>query len=180
MSEAGRLRIEFQLTPDDLREASWAHGKRTWIIIGGFIVLMVVLNGANLFHAASSDPAGQAHPVATGVATAIFMLPWVCIFLLVWMLVFRLLGGGVKKTWDSAPALGLPRAVEVDPNGIWLVDALVRSECRWGAFLKARETKNLFMLYLNNQVFHLIPKRAFPTAEALGWFRGVVQNCVRR
>src|SRR5947209_6882991 len=100
MSQPPRLRLEFQLTPDDLREAIRAHGMRAFARIGVIISVIVLLNGWQIFNKTVNEDGGATDRTTAVVATLIVMVPWLLMFAGVWWVVFRLLGGGVQKIWD--------------------------------------------------------------------------------
>ena len=49
------------------------------------------------------------------------------------------------------------------------------SELLWPTFIKARETKNLFLLYPQKQLANPIPKRAFVNEEEIAAFRELLK-----
>ena len=59
-------------------------------------------------------------------------------------------------------------------SGMIFRSAKGTAELNWDAFPRYAETKNLFMLYVQSRLFHVIPKRAF-TPEDLLAFREMLQ-----
>jgi hypothetical protein len=55
-----------------------------------------------------------------------------------------------------------------------------RAELRWSTFLRVRETPDLFLLYVQKQLAHPIPKRAFISAQEISAFRDIVRHQVPR
>jgi hypothetical protein len=55
-----------------------------------------------------------------------------------------------------------------------------RAELRWSTFVRVRETSDLFLLYVQKQLAHPIPKRAFASAQEISAFRDIVRRQVPR
>lgn len=55
-----------------------------------------------------------------------------------------------------------------------------RAELRWSTFVRVRETSDLFLMYVQKQLAHPIPKRAFTSAEEVSRFREIVHRQVQR
>jgi hypothetical protein len=55
-----------------------------------------------------------------------------------------------------------------------------RAELRWSTFVRVRETPDLFLLYVQKQLAHPIPKRAFANAQEISAFREIVRRQVPR
>ena len=85
---------------------------------------------------------------------------------------------GVRRLWDGQPHLQRPKRVEIDVTGFVISDAVSRLEHRWPSFSHARETKNLFLLYVSNYAFHMVPTRAFATDEEADGCRELVRKMV--
>ncbi len=48
----------------------------------------------------------------------------------------------------------------------------MQNEVEWSYFTEWRETDSVFVLVRHNVQCHVVPKRAFASAEQLAWFRG--------
>ncbi|HXN54012.1 MAG TPA: YcxB family protein [Candidatus Acidoferrum sp.] len=55
-----------------------------------------------------------------------------------------------------------------------------RAELRWSTFVRVREAPDLFLLYVQKQLAHPIPKRAYTSAQELSAFRDIVRRQVPR
>ena len=51
-----------------------------------------------------------------------------------------------------------------------------RLEAKWLAFARVIETQNLFVLYVGEHAFHMVPKRAFADAAHVDEFRGALHD----
>ena len=56
-------------------------------------------------------------------------------------------------------------------TGIITEDPTAATQLQWKVFLQVRETKTLFLLFSHQHYAHVIPKRAFASAEDLANFR---------
>jgi hypothetical protein len=65
--------------------------------------------------------------------------------------------------------------MEMNEHGVLVTDALSRYQYSWLAFLRNRETPNLFLLYIAKSRFYMIPKRAFPDGAAVEAFRQLIR-----
>ena len=174
--EAPRLRLEFQLTEDDLREAMRTHNRRAE---RSTIILVLTMAAFMVWRLhTDSEPERSGDQVAGWSTTILVTIPWALLFALIWYTIYRLIGGGTHRAWQGAPTLQLPRAIEVDGSRLFSVDALVRSELLWPAFVMYRESTNLFLLYTARTAFLMIPKRSFASADAQAWFRELLRTRV--
>ncbi len=92
--------------------------------------------------------------------------------------IYRFTDRQVENLWKGASNLHRPFSLEVSDYGMVLAEPLARYELRWYLFERVIETKNLFLLYVGEQSFHIIPKRAFADAEQLGLFGALLHNHV--
>jgi hypothetical protein len=51
-----------------------------------------------------------------------------------------------------------------------------RSELNWNAFVDVREVPDAFFLFLNRQLFHVIPKRCFASGDEVSAFREILRD----
>jgi hypothetical protein len=159
--------------PDPSRP-SWASYTRrralAWSFALGAIVLALVLvlldNGAPPDRGAADSSLGL----------VLKMAPW---FLVVAaLLAIARSGLGVRRLWEGQAHLQRPKRLEVSDDGVVLSDAVSRSEQRWPAFSHAVETPNLFLLYLSNFSFQMVPKRGFASAAEADEFREIVRRMI--
>src|SRR5689334_10947438 len=108
-----RLRLEFQLTEDDLREAMRAHNGRAFLRA---IIIMVVAAGFMFWQLLGNSPSTDDTGERSNAAAERMLLTvaWVLLFLMLWRIAYVLVGGGARRAWEGAPSLRLPRAIEVD------------------------------------------------------------------
>ncbi|HYO07379.1 MAG TPA: YcxB family protein, partial [Tepidisphaeraceae bacterium] len=90
------------------------------------------------------------------------MAPWLLIFAIVWVFIFvQVRMRSAKAAWEKYPSLQLRRRLDADPARFVIDDTQSRTELTWPAVKHFVETPNLFLLYVESDTFHIIPKRAF-------------------
>jgi len=62
------------------------------------------------------------------------------------------------------------------PDGVEIEGAVGRSVLDWKAFTNAREDSAAFLLFVNREQFHLIPKRCFATMVDISTFREILHE----
>jgi len=68
----------------------------------------------------------------------------------------------------------------VSDSGIEFLTGKGSGNLKWSAFLRYTETKHLFMLYSQSNIFNLIPKRAFDPQDLLEFRQMLQQNLAAR
>lgn len=84
----------------------------------------------------------------------------------------------IGKQWVSKPGWQRPRTIELDAQGFRAWDAISRYDFSWAYFVKARETENLLVLVGEDELQHMIPKRAFADAAELERCRALLQSMI--
>jgi len=99
--------------------------------------------------------------------SVLFLAAWWCIAVLSypWKL---------KKDFRKNPNLLQMYTTSIDSERIETRSELSQSTRKWITYIKFKETRNLFLLYLDTRVFEIIPKRAF-SAPQLEEFRKYLQ-----
>lgn len=153
------MKIEFQFTLDDYRNAFRAHYRkgasvstrwtlRLCLAIGAFLLLTSILLIAT-GHWAMNVALG---PFLLGAA-------WIWIGM----------GGNyqwaARKLFTKNPALRQPRLIEVNDDGIKTDAGVVSSQHTWKAYLRYVETKDCFLLYTSPASFNIITKRVLQPSQ---------------
>lgn len=73
-----------------------------------------------------------------------------------------------------------PITIEIDEDKLKIQTINCESSIRWQLYIKAIETKNIFMLYQAKALFNIIPKRAFNSDEELDEFRELVRTKIEK
>jgi hypothetical protein len=77
------------------------------------------------------------------------------------------------------PAFGQAITVVPGPDGLYSTGEMGQGTLKWSAFIRFQETRNLFMLYMSQSAFQVIPKRAFAGPE-LEKFRDLLKRRLPR
>jgi hypothetical protein len=176
------------LGPWMLARAMMAHGAKGLVTTRGLIgwVVAVVLLAVFLWirrHAPDPADGVVAAERSTWQSISDFVRPhftWLvltgatCIFLI------RYTSRQLLTIWEGAPVLRRPFTLTVSDHGITIAEPLSRDELKWFAFDRVIETQNLFLLYVAEHLFHMVPKRAFADTAQIDEFRATIDNRITR
>jgi hypothetical protein len=166
------IALEFEYTSKDYLEASRTHARRRRFtdILWYFIVSMFVfLAGFTVIDALWLDtrPINLTLTQVGGyLLVAFFLFLWSPFF-------FRLM---VRKRWKMQPQLLKKISYEINPDMVRVVTETSTGEMKWASFTRFVESKNVFLLYPNKLVFHIIPKRAFASTSDMESFRDLATS----
>lgn len=85
-----------------------------------------------------------------------------------------------RRVYYRNPRLNGIRTVTFDDDGVKSDSETGHIERKWDTFEKFTETDNLFLTYLTQDVVGIVPKRAFPSQEAVARFRDFLASKLRR
>jgi hypothetical protein len=85
-----------------------------------------------------------------------------------------------RRVYYRNPRLFGMRTVTFDDDGLKSDSDVAHVEMKWTSFEKFKETNNLFLMYQTRDVVGIVPKRAFPSQEAVTQFRQLLASKVRR
>ncbi len=146
------MEIHFQCNLEDYDEA--LRGQRSArrmpiIILVGFVLFFV----------------GEVIAVNLGVRQGVASLVVIvfCLTLSLAIAIARPLW--VKKDFHGHPNFGREQTLQIDDNGLHWTNEVGQNDTQWTAYTKYRETQNLFLFYLGNRVFQVVPKRALSDKE---------------
>jgi hypothetical protein len=150
-----------------------------WLLTAGLLIILW-----------SMTTAGDSDPVITDESAqsswqriSTFLLPhatWL-IFLASFSIFFiRYISGQLTTLWRGSPTLHRPYTMTVTDDGLTFVEPLARHDLKWFAFDRVIETRNLFLLYITEHSFHMVPKRGFVNAGELDEFRATIDNRITR
>jgi hypothetical protein len=176
------MEFDCQNQLEDYRLANRAHRRAKWNrkraagVIGwvACIVLSVMLY--LLLKKNTVPVAGQ--PL---VSTPTFSVgAWAIVFFLIWPLIFLYLRGKqYDRAWAGQPNEHLLKHWQVNDAGVVVDSGHSRSEIGWPAFRRYLETPALFMLYVSEFSFHMIPKRAFADEAQIEEFRDLLRRHIQ-
>ncbi len=165
------MQLEYRLSLKDYQEANQDHLKlQRWIY---FFFWFLILGG--LFFLIT--------PLFINRTPDIFGTVW---FLSCAILLFNpyfsnpIKGYFINRNWKSLTTWHHPITVEVNKEILKFTSVTYESSIQWQFFIKAIETKNLFMLYPAKALFNVIPKRAFSSDQQMDEFRGLLQTKIEK
>lgn len=165
------MQLEYRLSLKDYQEANQAHFKlQTWVYLVFWIFLLLWLLSITTLFVSGKE------------------LDW---FLIIYLLVFPILFFNpyfsnpfknyfIKRAWKGLPNLHHPISFEVNEETLKFKSLNFDSSLQWQLYIKAVETKNLFMLYQGKLLFNMIPKRAFNSDTQMEEFRELVRTKVEK
>lgn len=86
---------------------------------------------------------------------------------------------GLKKRWQREAILRAKHYVQFSPAGIHYSLNEIESDLDWKYYQSWLETPDEFLLICSNDVFALIPKRAFPNDQIQAAFRELLSTKLR-
>lgn len=161
------MQIQYQRTLEDYKEVLGAQGvkplrRRVLLVVVG--CLLYVLGAFVLVSLGLTE----------GRAFAFMLLAW----FVVCLAFFTIRPLWIRRDFRGHPNFSRPQTVQVDESGVSFESAIGKSETKWGAYIRSRETQNLFLLYLGARLVEAVPKRAF-SIEQLDEFRELTQRKIQ-
>jgi hypothetical protein len=153
--------LEFEYTFEEYLEASKAHVRR------GRLATVAWYFFAIMFTLAASFTLVQAiwHERTNLSQYGALLIPAFVVFVTS-PFFFRLMA---RQRWKQQRQATIN--YEITPDVISVKTKTSTAEMTWGTFNRFVETKNVFLLYPNKLVFHIVPKRAFASPHELASFR---------
>ena len=181
MSDDQSLKVVFALTQRDIYKANVAIArrkrplKRRWLS-----VLITWVAWTYILHLtmklANPDPSwGLA--VAAGAFLALFfdsLFPF-----LMFPFIHGLAYYGARELVRTKPIVLEPVTYEFVPNGGSYVGPAGSSVFEWKAYLRVQETREQFLLYHQNRIASIIPKKSFKSGEDIQRFRQLIRDNFR-
>ncbi len=180
--------VEFDYRAEDLKEAQRAHLKSLMLGRAGgrlkiargifgwvlFVALMVMLF---IFLNRNSPKPATTQPTIDVSETLLDLVPWLLIFFFIWFVIFRILRGGVsKRQWNSTPAFQLHKRLVADDDHVAIDDVETSLTMKWSAIKKFSETANLFLLFIGDYNYYIVPRRAFTPLTEVEFRRLLAQK----
>jgi hypothetical protein len=156
------MELRYQCNLADYQEALLSRDpkpvekKILYSLIGCVFAVLSMATMANL---------GVRQGMAAVVLIVIFLLFW-----LVWQPVCQFL---LRRDFEKNPNFSMEQVVSVDDDGLHFTSEIDRSDVKWHAYSRSRETKNLLLLFQGPRLFQVFPKRAFSDKQ-LDEFRSLL------
>jgi hypothetical protein len=123
------------------------------IVIGAIAIWLVETNRRDLVRRYGSAPFESPLHFASIVSWAVVLFLWIALM--------YLLAVNWKKNWQRLTNQHRPKTADISAAGICISDGASRLEYSWDAIAKVVDTPSLLMLYLDELIFHIVPKRSF-------------------
>ena len=159
------MKLEYQLTIDDYREALHAYPKTEfrWT----FAILASLVIAIRLLRLATGTPLKM---IAYGLAQDVVFLVILYVLGLLFLQFTNL------RQWKTQPMLFQPQTINASEDGLLMQTPYSESTNQWLLYTHFQETRNLFVVYQAKTVFSLVPKRAFGNSEQVNQFRHLLQR----
>jgi hypothetical protein len=154
------------------RVAAWGG----WVIATLLATLHVLIAGRMAEFAAANG--WEQSTLATIVSNLMPVALWVGFYTMFGFVGLFFTRSSTRRIWTGDVTLHRAKRSEAGPTGYTETDALSRREESWLAFLEARETANLFLLYIGRGKFYIVPKRGFADTWAVDAFREMLRQNV--
>ena len=166
--------VTVQLNPLDLKRFSRfaANNAGTWLSLRTMVVLALVAFGVGFSRSFRVHP--QESVPHEHVASAGTSVPWgvapIALFLVIfWFLLWRAKRPSAYEA--RSPGVFKLTTYEVTEHGFVSRNERGESVHYWHAILRFAETNEDFYVMLAKQNGHILPKRCFPTLEAMAIFK---------
>ena len=73
----------------------------------------------------------------------------------------------LRRAFMKEPSLQLETKNIISEDGLVLTTSRAETKLNWSAFIRYTETKDIFVLYVQSRMFHIIPKRAFRAEDVI-------------
>ncbi len=87
---------------------------------------------------------------------------------------------GLRHRWKREPLHRIEHQVSFSAREIHYLQGATESHLNWGFYQQMLESPDAFLLICGEDVFSLIPKRAFESAQAISDFRALATSKFRR
>ena len=150
---------------EGVRNASWATRMLSWfgpimlVLAPGLILLNYLLGGSE-----ESRLSVLNYLLLFGITLFWALIP----LLQAWL------------TWRGNPHVKEEILSEVSDDGVRMKTSMTDSLSKWESFIKTRETRNLFLLYLSKHMVYMFPKRAFQDGDQIQEFRNLLQQKIAK
>ena len=159
--------LEFDYTFEDYLEASRLSSRRRRLATVSWYFLAIMFILAAIFTAVEAvlhDPISVS--IEEMLIAAVFLFLTSPLFL-------RII---VRVRWKMQPQLQSRVHYQITPDAVRAATNTSKGETTWEGFVRFIETKNVFLLYPNKLIFHIIPKRAFASPDELASFRALATS----
>lgn len=103
-------------------------------------------------------------------------IPWIVVLLLMPLVIHWYARATIGAAWEQKTSLHRPRILEITDEHLVGSDENSTSILRWSAFVRYRETDNLFVLVTEDATIIMVPKRYLKDHAMMIEFRALLQS----
>lgn len=146
----------------------WLLHKLRWsLLVLGLITIFVV--SVSIYASTHDSPNTDSAKIIEGFRPWYFIVPLVCVLV-------PLVAYSAAKKAMRDPRTKAGFKYHFSRDGIQIQGLSGRSDLNWNAFVDAWEVPDAFFLFLNRQLFHVIPKRSFAEGNDISAFRELLRE----
>jgi len=153
------INLNYTLTREDWDEA--IRKNRSWLAqnwAARVSLMIIVLTGVIVILLRSRDE--------SSLSSAFFLIVLtLLVAAFIWLIISLNLRNFPRACWNSNCIIRRPCTVLLSEAALTITEEYRHSTFQWPAFIKFDATQNLLLLYLSQEVFLPIPKRAFSAAD---------------
>lgn len=147
--------------------------RRQAVTLSSFVLLIAALVFQHWMN-------GKTHPQSAHMSKLTWqtLLPhsiWLLILAYVSAIAAHNYSTSMPRRWEARPDLHRHQTLDISAEGLVFSDTVCRREFQWSAFVKAEETRNLFLLFRWESNGLMVPKRAFESEEQLEAMRNLMK-----
>ncbi|HEV8292609.1 MAG TPA: YcxB family protein [Tepidisphaeraceae bacterium] len=163
------INVNYTLTREDWDEA--LRNNRSWVAqhwAARILLIIIVLLGVMVILLRSRDERSLSSaffPIALTLLVAVF----------IWLIISLNIRDFPRASWNSNCMIRRPCTVTLNDAALTISEQYRHSTWQWPAFIRFDATQNLLLLYLSQEVFLPIPKRAFSAADLDSFVQFLIQ-----
>ena len=156
-----------QLQESDIVAAMWLHlrpGRVLAILLLAMLALVVCLTAFSFW-------TYYRHDIDPGDPSPWDAMPGYGVVLALLVVLILSVRWRARRAFRQSKLLRDPADIEWDGSRLTFRSDAARSAIPWGDYVKWKENDRLYLIYMSDQQYHVIPKRIFGTPEVERSFR---------
>ena len=180
-----KMRLEFQITPADIKETLAPHRSRIiqvgrgmlgWVVFFAVVTLLFIWFRQQNRSPVRQQPPPYRRPI--GAEWLLAIVPWLLMIAFICFFVIRNIRGRAETLWKKDPRWQQPKTAELTDEGLRISDSMGDIFVRWPYFVAWAETDNLLLLVEPDEARVMIPKRAARNESELNALRHFIADRV--
>jgi hypothetical protein len=152
--------VSFHITEQQYVDAMRLHSRSQLKLIPVLVMMLVVCAGMTTF----------------SVGVALCMLVFFAAYM---SLIMHFIRESIRKQYRSMPQLHGDQTVQFSEEGLVWHNSYALSKVKWPLFQRYAVDENMYLLYQGPNLFNLIPRSAFHSADQEAAFRMMLELNVR-